>query len=119
LTVGDGEVPCLGPYAGLRNRIAMRPECEYRVVSSIGKCCAVRPAVDGYRRIRNRRASVTSGDDKMRSTLLGRGAPGKPEVADARPPVKGGSSRVVLVGVVEGAIVHRINGDIGVIAPSV
>jgi len=55
----------------------------------------------------------------MRGTLLWRGAPGKPEVADACTPVKATRRLVVLVGVVESAIVHRIDGDIAVVAPAI
>lgn len=55
----------------------------------------------------------------MSSALLWRGASGKPEIANACPPVEAGRRRVVLVRVVEGAVVHRINGDIAVIAPAI
>ena len=47
------------------------------------------------------------------------GAPGKPEIADAGTPVKAGSRRVGFVRVVKGAVVHRIDGDIGVVAPAI
>ena len=55
----------------------------------------------------------------MRSPFLWRGASGKPEVADARPPIEAGSARVVLVRIVERAIVHWINREVTVIAPAI
>ena len=55
----------------------------------------------------------------MRSAFLRRGALGKPEVANTRAPVEGACRRIVLVRVIEGAIVHRINRHVAVIAPSV
>ena len=50
--------------------------------------------------------------------LSRRRALGKSEVADARAPIEAGRRRVVLVRVIEGAIVHRIDGEIAVIAPA-
>jgi hypothetical protein len=55
----------------------------------------------------------------MRRALLGRSALGKLEVPDTRAPVKAGGGRVVLVRVIEGAIVHRIDCDIAVITPAI
>jgi len=55
----------------------------------------------------------------MRRALLRRSALGKLEVADARAPVKAGRGRVVLVRVIEGAIVDRIDCDIAVITPAI
>jgi hypothetical protein len=55
----------------------------------------------------------------MRSPFLWCGAPGKPEIADAGTPVKAGSRRVSFVRVIKGAVVHRINGHITVIAPAI
>jgi hypothetical protein len=51
--------------------------------------------------------------------VLRRGALRKPEVPDLCPPVKAGRGGVVLVRVVEGAVVHRIDRDIAVIAPAI
>ena len=55
----------------------------------------------------------------MRSALLRRSALGKPKIADARTPVEAGRRLIVFVRVVEGAVIHRINGDIAVIAPAI
>ena len=55
----------------------------------------------------------------MRSALLWGGASGKPEIANACPPVEATRCLVVLVRVVEGAVVNRINGEIAVIAPAI
>ena len=55
----------------------------------------------------------------MRRALLRRCALGESEIADARAPVEAGRRRVVLVCVVEGAVVHRIDCDIAVIAPAI
>jgi hypothetical protein len=55
----------------------------------------------------------------MRRAFLWRSALGKLEVADAREPVKAGRGGVVLVGVIEGAIVDRIDCDIAVITPAI
>ena len=55
----------------------------------------------------------------MRRPFLRCGALGKLEVADACTPVKATSCLVVLVRVIEGAVVHRINGHIAVIAPAI
>jgi len=55
----------------------------------------------------------------MRSSLLRRGAAGEFEIADARAPVKAGSGGVVFVRVVERAIIHGINRDIGVVTPAI
>ena len=42
----------------------------------------------------------------------------KLEVANTRAPVEAGRRVVVLVRVIEGALVHRINGQVAVVAPS-
>ena len=55
----------------------------------------------------------------MRRALLRRCALGKPEIADARAPVEARRRWVVLVCVIEGAIVHRIDCEIAVIAPAI
>src|SRR3954453_15202548 len=55
----------------------------------------------------------------MRCAFLRRSALSKPEGANAGAPVEAGRSLVVLVCVVEGAVVHRIEGEITVIAPTV
>ena len=55
----------------------------------------------------------------MHSALLWSGASGKPEIANACPPVEAGRRRVVLVRVVKGAVVHWIDGEIAVIAPAI
>src|SRR5207245_2726084 len=47
-----------------------------------------------------------------------RAATGELEVADARLPLIGGTGREVLVRVPEGAVVHRVDGHGGVIAPA-
>ena len=55
----------------------------------------------------------------MRSAFLRRSALGKPKIADARTPVEASCRRIVFVRIVEGAVVHRINGQIAVIAPAI
>jgi hypothetical protein len=55
----------------------------------------------------------------MRRALLRRCALGKPEVADTRPPTEAGRRWVVLVCVIEGAIVSRIDCEIAVITPPI
>ena len=55
----------------------------------------------------------------MRCAFLRRSALSKPEVADAGAPIEAGRGLVVLVRVVEGAVVHRIDGEIAVIAPAI
>jgi hypothetical protein len=55
----------------------------------------------------------------MRRTFLRRCTLGESEVANARPPVEAGRRRIVLVCVVERTIIHRIDGDIAVIAPAI
>ena len=55
----------------------------------------------------------------MRSALLRRSALSKPEVADACAPIEASRCLVVFVRVVEGAVVHGIDGEIAVIAPAI
>ena len=55
----------------------------------------------------------------MRCTFLRRSTLGEFEVADAGAPIEAGRSLVVLVRVVEGAVVHRIDCEITIIAPAI
>src|SRR6188472_2989663 len=55
----------------------------------------------------------------MPCALLRRGALSKPEVPDAGAPVEAGRGLVVLARVVERAVVHRIDGEIAVVAPAI
>src|SRR4026207_2506291 len=55
----------------------------------------------------------------MPCALLRRSALSKPEVADAGAPIEAGRGLVVLIRVIERAVVHRIHGEIAVIAPPV
>ena len=55
----------------------------------------------------------------MPRARLQRCALGKPEIADARAPVEARRRWVVLVCIIEGAIVHRIDCEIAVIAPAI
>jgi hypothetical protein len=50
---------------------------------------------------------------------LRRSALSKPEIADAGAPIEAGRGLVVFVGVVERAVVHRIDCEITIIAPAV
>ena len=55
----------------------------------------------------------------MSRAFLRRCALSKLEVADTRAPVEAGGRRIILAGVVESTIIHRIDGDITVVAPAV
>jgi hypothetical protein len=55
----------------------------------------------------------------MRRAFLRRSALSKPEVADSGAPIEAGRGLVVLVREVERAIVHRIDGEITIIAPAI
>jgi len=55
----------------------------------------------------------------MPCALLRRSALSKPEVADAGAPIEAGRGLVVLARVVERAVVHRIDGEIAVVAPAI
>ena len=55
----------------------------------------------------------------MRRTFLRRSALCELEVANASAPVELRRGLVVLVGVVERAVVHRIDGQIAVVSPSI
>src|SRR5215475_11218417 len=63
--------------------------------------------------------SVTSCDNKMPSSFLRFCALVKFDVADPCLPVKLAGLFVVLVSVIEGAVVLRINGHVTVIAPAI
>src|SRR5262245_54888773 len=67
----------------------------------------------------NRCTSVTSCDNKMPSSFLRLCALGEFEVADPCLPVKLTRLFVVLVSVIEGAVVLRVNGHVTVIAPAI
>jgi len=88
------------------------------IVSAIGDRSTIKPPVDRNPCISQRCASLTDGHDKVRSASLYREALGKLEVANTRAPVEAGRRVVVLVRVIEGALIHRINGQVAVVAPS-
>jgi len=97
----------------------MRARCYYCVVSAIGQGCAVRPAIDGYRRVCDCRASCARRDYKMRRACLGSGALGEFEIPDPCAPVKAARGGIIFVSVIEGAVVDGINGKIRVIPPAI
>jgi len=55
----------------------------------------------------------------MRRAFLRRGTLGELEITDPGAPVKAGCRLVVLICVIKGAIVHRIDRYIAVIAPAI
>ncbi len=119
LAIGDIKVSGRSSNSRFRDRVGMCSGRQRGIVSAISNRSAIRLPIDRDRGVSHRRAPTTEGYGEVRSPFLRRGALGEFEVADARTPVKAGSGRVVFVGVVEGAIVHRINGDIAVIAPAI